>query len=69
VTVSNGTAAVTFYGKPGLTYVTQRSTNLVDWVTIATTTVTASGVITVTDTFGDLGEVPTSAYYRLGWSP
>jgi hypothetical protein len=69
VTVSNGTATVTFYGKPGLTYVTQRSTDLVNWVTIATTTVSSSGVITVTDTFGDLGGPPASAYYRLGWSP
>jgi len=70
VTVSNGTAAVTFYGKPGLTYVTQRSTNLVNWVSIATNTVSSSGVINVTDNFSDLGgNIPISAYYQLGWSP
>jgi len=69
VTVSNGTATVTFYGKPGLTYVTQRSTNLVNWVSIATNTVSSSGVINVTDTFLDLGGPPAAAYYRLGWSP
>jgi hypothetical protein len=70
VSVSNGTATVTFYGKPGLTYVTQRSTNLVNWVSIATNTVSSSGVINVTDNFSDLGgNIPISAYYQLGWSP
>jgi hypothetical protein len=69
ITVSGSSVTVTNYGIPTFTYVTQRSTNLVNWVSIATNTVSSNGVINVTDTFGDLGGPPASAYYRLGWSP
>src|ERR1019366_6768324 len=69
VTIVGSSVTVTNYGIPTFTYVTQRSTNLVNWVSIATNTVLSSGVINVTDTFGDLGGPPASAYYRLGWSP
>ena len=69
ITVSGSSVTVTNYGIPTFTYVTQRSTNLVNWVSIATNTVSSNGVITVTDTFSDLGGPPASAYYRLGWSP
>jgi hypothetical protein len=69
VTIVGSSVTVTNYGIPTFTYVTQRSTNLVNWVSIATNTVSSNGVINVTDTFGDLGGPPASAYYRLGWSP
>jgi hypothetical protein len=70
VTVSNDMAIVKFYGIPTYIYVTQRSTNLVNWVSIATNTVPTNGVINVTDNFSDLGgNIPISAFYRLGWSP
>src|ERR1019366_3212423 len=58
ITVSGSSVTVTDYGIPTFTYVTQRSTNLVNWVSIATNTVSSSGLINVTDTFGDLGGVP-----------
>jgi hypothetical protein len=42
----------------------------VNWVSIATNTVPTNGVINVTDNFSDLGgNIPISAFYRLGWSP
>ncbi|HAO78392.1 MAG TPA: hypothetical protein DCQ92_05330 [Verrucomicrobia subdivision 3 bacterium] len=69
ITVSGSSVTVTNYGIPTFTYVTQRSTNLVNWVSIATNTVSSSGVINVTDNFSDLGVPPASAYYRLGWAP
>jgi hypothetical protein len=70
--VSGNSANVTFYAIPGFVYVTQRATNLVSaaWVNISTNTVSANGLLSVTDNFGDLGgNIPASAYYRLGWSP
>jgi hypothetical protein len=70
ITVSGSSVTVTNYGIPTFTYVTQRSTNLVNWVSIATNTVPTNGVINVTDNFSDLGgNIPISAFYRLGWSP
>ena len=71
ITVPDGNAAVvSFAGIPGYTYQVQRSTNLTDWVTISTTNAPAGGLFNYTDTFGDLGgNAPTSAYYRLGWTP
>ena len=69
VSIVGNSTTVQFYGIPTYTYLTQRSTNLVNWVNIATNIVPATGLIIVTDTFGDLGGTPASAYYRLGWSP
>jgi hypothetical protein len=70
VTIVGSSVTVTNYGIPTFTYVTQRSTNLVNWVSIATNTVSTNGVINVTDNFSDLGgNIPISAYYRLGWAP
>lgn len=71
VSVSNNSAALTFYGIPNYSYIVQRATNIIgsNWTDIATSTVPQSGVITVTDGFGDLGTVPQSAYYRLKWQP
>ncbi len=60
---------VTVYGLTGLTYVTQRSTNLMNrWVPIATNTIDPTGMIQVSDAFKDLGSnPPAAAFYRLKW--
>ncbi len=64
VAVSAGTAVVQFAGIPNYSYAIQRSTNLVDWVTLVTTNAPGNGVFSFTDTFSDLGVVPSEAYYR-----
>ena len=61
---------LTAYGIPGFTYITERSTNLTDWVEISTNTAATNGVISVSDSFSDLGgSAPSSAFYRLLWQP
>ena len=61
---------VTAYGVPGFNYITERSTNLTDWVNITTNTAATNGVINVIDSFSDLGSnAPPAAYYRLRWQP
>jgi hypothetical protein len=70
--VSGIPTALTAFGLPGYTYVTQRATNMPSpvWINISTNTAATNGVISVTDHFTDLGGVqPSSAYYRLSWSP
>ena len=58
------------YGVIGFSYITERSTNLTDWASIATNTVSTNGVISVSDSFSDLGGTPpSSAYYRIKWQP
>ena len=58
------------YGVIGFSYITERSTNLTDWASIATNTVSTNGVISVSDSFSDLGgNPPSSAYYRIKWQP
>ena len=58
------------YGIIGFSYITERSTNLTDWASIATNTVSTNGVISVSDSFSDLGGTPPgSAYYRIKWQP
>jgi autotransporter-associated beta strand protein len=65
---TGGAANLTFQGIPDFSYVTERSTNLTDWVGVQTNTAGTNGVINATDTFNDLGGVPpSSAYYRLKW--
>jgi hypothetical protein len=65
VTITGNSATVTFAGIPTYQYEVQRSTNLVDWVTIYTTNAPGNGVFQYTDNFSDLGFVaPASAYYR-----
>jgi autotransporter-associated beta strand protein len=65
VTVSGNSATVTFAGIPGYQYQVQRSTNLLDWVSLVTTNAPANGVFKFTDHFLDLGGVaPPAAYYR-----
>ena len=67
--ISGGSTTVSFYGIIGLNYEIQRSTDLINWVTISTQTVGATGSISFTDTFADLSSPPASAYYRLAWQP
>jgi hypothetical protein len=70
VSVGGSSATVSFAGIPGYNYGVQRSTNMVDWVTIGTTNAPANGLFIFTDNFSDLGgSIPASAYYRLGWTP
>jgi subtilisin-like proprotein convertase family protein len=69
VSVSNGTVTVFFTVVPGYSYAAQRSTNLVNWLTILTTNAPSGGVIQITDNFIDLNLPPSSAFYRLEWSP
>ena len=58
------------YGVIGFSYITERSTDLTDWASIATNTVSTNGVISVSDSFSDLGGTPpSSAYYRIKWQP
>ena len=65
ITVSGSTATVDFAGIPGYSYQIQRSTNLVDWVTLLTTNTPGDGLFQFTDDFNDLGGPPSQAYYRL----
>jgi hypothetical protein len=65
LTMSGSSVALTFYGLPNNSYVVQRTTNLVAWVDISTNAAATNGVISLTDTFSDLGFTPASAYYRL----
>jgi len=67
---TGGVANLTFHGIPNYSYITERSTNLTDWVDVVTNSAATNGVISVTDSFGDLGNLPpASAYYRLKWQP
>ena len=57
---------LTAAGIPNYNYITERSTNLMDWVDIGTNAASTNGAITITDYFSDLGSnAPASAYYRL----
>jgi hypothetical protein len=70
IVVSDGSATLKFAGIPNYSYSVQRSTNLVDWITIWTTNAPGGGLFDFTDSFSDLGGVaPPSAYYRLNWQP
>jgi hypothetical protein len=54
--------SVTFSGTPGVTYRIQRATDIAGpWTTISTQTVTASGLITYSDTSPPAGQ----AFYRV----
>jgi autotransporter-associated beta strand protein len=67
VSTSGNAVQLVFHGIPGYSYVVQRSTNLISsWVDISTNAAAGNGVISLTDTFDDLGSnAPASAYYRL----
>lgn len=71
VAINGNSADLQFNGIPGYSYITQRATNMAapSWVDISTNTVPSGGTFNVTDTFGDMGGIPASAYYRLKWQP
>jgi autotransporter-associated beta strand protein len=53
LTITNsggGSLSMSFYGIPGLAYVIQRSSNLVDWVDVVTNTAAANGLMQLTET-------------------
>jgi plastocyanin len=62
--VANGQFSFDYTANPGLRYVVQNSSNLVNWVPMATNTAAGSNV-TVTDTF-DVGGM---RFYRVGRLP
>ena len=64
VSISNSTATISFEGNPGYVYVTQRSTNLLDWVNIATNQAPDIRSFSITDEI----DSQTAAFYRL-WQP
>ena len=62
--------SVTYFGRPGYTYLLQRSTNLfagLGWVSIRTNIISAGGCTNILDHFSDLPLPPAQAYYRVGW--
>jgi autotransporter-associated beta strand protein len=70
IATGGGPVTVSFAGIPGYTYIVQRTTNFVDWSPILTTNAPAQGLFQYTDNFSDLGGTPpSSAAYRLGWTP
>lgn len=48
-------ASLTFHAIATYSYVTERSTNMTDWVPVSTNTASSNGTINVIDTFQDLG--------------
>src|ERR1019366_528651 len=60
---TGGVASMTFHGIPNYSYITERTTNLTDWVDIATNAAATNGVINVSDAFNDLGGVPPASAY------
>jgi len=68
---SGNPTALTAYGVPGYTYVTERATNLaypVSWVPVSTNTAATNGVISVSDYFSDLNSnQPPQAFYQITW--
>ncbi len=60
LTVSGGSVTVHCAGIPGYPYLIQRSTNLVNWTTLASTNAPSAGLFDFTDT----SPPPSSAYYR-----
>jgi len=67
--VNGNSVTLHFAGSAGSTYYLERSTNLSLWLTIATNIMPPSRVLDYPDDFHDLTEPPSSAFYRLRWSP
>jgi len=59
--LSGGRVGIAFQGIPGHTYLVQRSTDLANWLTLATLVAGTDGAISYTDE----SPPPGSAYYRL----
>jgi autotransporter-associated beta strand protein len=66
---SGNSVTLHFAGRPGWTYYVERSTNLPVWLTIWTNVAPANGVFDYADDFHDLNQPPSTAFYRLRWSP
>ena len=69
ITILNGPPRATVLAAtsvPGFRYITQRSTDLVTWLNIATNTAASDGQMKVIDDFADQGgNPPPKAFYRL----
>jgi len=65
ITVTSNTVTLNLAGIPGYEYAVRRSTNLVEWATLVTTSAPPAGVFRWVDDFSDLGGPPASAHYRL----
>ncbi len=64
--LTDNSATVNFAGTPGYAYISQRTTNMVDWVSIHTNLAPVNGLFSVQDNFPDLGNLaPGAAFYRL----
>jgi hypothetical protein len=65
INVVGSSATLNLAGIPTYQYEVQRSTNLVDWVTVLITNAPSNGLFQFTDTFTDFGGVPpVTAFYR-----
>ena len=64
VLIPGGGLRADFVGIPGLTYIVERSTDLMTWTTLSTVTAPANGLFSITDNEG----LP-SAFYRLRYNP
>jgi hypothetical protein len=65
INVSGMSATLNFAGIPTYQYEIQRSTNMLNWVTIETTNAPSNGLFQFTDTFTDLSGIPpATAFYR-----
>ena len=68
--IGGGPATVSFLGIPGYSYSIERSTDLVHWHSIHTTTAPQGGTFSCMDDFSDLGGIsPRAAFYRMTWTP
>lgn len=65
---TGGSVTLNVSGGAGQLYHVQRATNLLSgWTTLWSTNAPAAGAFIFTDSFGDLGTAPRTAYYRLSW--
>jgi hypothetical protein len=69
ITPVAGVAHLKYFGIPTYKYIIQRSTNMVNWVSLQTTNTPSNGTFDYDDNFSDLGGAPSSAFYRLVWTP
>lgn len=69
ISMPGSTVQLTFAGSVGYPYAVDRSTNLVDWVTLLLTNMPPAGLFQFADDFSDLGGPPSAAFYRLRYAP
>jgi autotransporter-associated beta strand protein len=68
-TVNGSSVTLHVSGGAGSTYYLERSTNLPAWITISTNVMPGNGLLDYVDDFHDLTGPPSSAFYRVRWSP